>query len=560
MGKNVIIKKVCFYLTVIGLGGGVDALHAHPGHSHGGSSPKQSSISSVQDNRLMKTGKNVEIVVTIPPSLPSKIKVYLTAPLTNLPMSNVEVMLKNSEGNLQFFKREGPGTYAGILDNLPNRQQSKNNTWVFTLKTKKFKETVTFKNIKLPYSSEASCGEKYAYMLGSLFLILLILLSIFYVKKKRKNIYSPSVFLLWLSLSPKIFGHGGHDHSHAGAHEHASKKKASQIRKNGFEIVIPKDVQIHLHITTEKAQLRSLKQVLRLIGQVMSNPAGYARLQASQNSRVLHDPDYPLPFMGQEVKKDQIVLSLQPAIGKIETSVEKTALYKIESEIDQLRRDVSRKEKLGSYVSEKDLEIARSELDRSLKQRHQILGKTFKPEYLKSPIDGTVSDLHVRPGEIVPPEKTIVEILDPSQMLIEAFLFETNLSDEIVGGEVRLPLKPDKTIPLTLLGVSPKVNKEDQSVHLLFNVSKKDLSLKLDMIVEVLAELRSSKKTLTIPKKAIVEDQTGSWVFVKINPETFEPRQVRVNRYVGKFAEILEGVDLGEIVAVDGAYLLNHAR
>jgi Cu(I)/Ag(I) efflux system membrane fusion protein len=80
------------------------------------------------------------------------------------------------------------------------------------------------------------------------------------------------------------------------------------------------------------------------------------------------------------------------------------------------------------------------------------------------------------------------------------------------------------------------------------------------MAIEVIAELKSSKPTLAIPKGAIVEDRTGVWVFVKINPETFEPRKVRVNRYIDGYAEITDGVNLGEVIVVDGAYLLNQAR
>ncbi len=362
-----------------------------------------------------------------------------------------------------------------------------------------------------------------------------------------------------------VFAHGDENHG-AKEQEPTPKTKethdspSSAISKTSTGITLTKELQLRLNITTEKVAQRSVKETIRLMGHVISDPSGYARVQSSQNGRILNDPQYPLPLPGQKVLKDQIILSLEPTLGKTETSAQKTLLYKIESEIDQLRKDVERKEKLIQFIPKKDLEIAKSELDRALKQREEISNKTLTPEYLKSPLDGIVSDLHVRPGEIVTPDKTIVEIVDPSRLMVEALLFDSTLSDKIEKGYARLPLRSDKNIPLDLLGVTPKVNKEDQAIHILFKIPESDPSIKLDMAIEVLAELKSTNPTLTISKNAVAEDSSGTWVFVKTGPETFERRKVHINRYVDQYAEISEGITVGDTVVVQGSYLLNQAR
>lgn len=560
--RNILFSFIFFILSAIFLGSYTSQGFADAGHSHGDPAPKPALTSGMsKDIRLMKTGKTFEVVVKITDPDKPELIAYVTDPESNLPIVNAQVTVNLNSGNsLTLNKTDKKGLYAGILSKIEDGTVS------VLIKKEKFEEKFTFENVHLSINKSFLPSN---YLL--LILLFLVAVLFFFARKKLKFSKSDVPHLLITLLifcigTSDVFAHGDEDHEVEKKQEEPEHTKTSEnshvVSKSSSGLTVPKELQLHLNITTERVVERSLGQTLRLIGHVISDPSGYARLQASQNARVLNDSEYPLPLPGQKVKKDQVILSLQPTLGKTETSDQKTALYKIESDIVKLRKDVARKEKLGEYSSKKDLENARTELESVIKQKEEIINKTFKPEYLRSPLDGIISDLHVRPGEIVTPDKTIVEIVDPSRLMIEGLLFDPTLSDEIVKGYARLPLGADKTIPLELLGISPKVNKEDQAIHLLFKTTgtEIDSSIKLDMAIEVIAELKSSKPTLAIPKSAIIEDRTGAWVFVKINPETFEPRKVRVNRYIDDYAEITEGVTLGEVIVVDGAYLLNQAR
>lgn len=539
----------------LGLGLIVAQIFADAGHSHGEPTAKQALVLNTAPNiRLMQTGKTFEIVLKVAiDAKEPELTAYIADPESNLPIIKATVTLPFGSQELSLTETDKKGIYQTKLHNISNGILS------IVVKKEKFSETFTFENVVLPSTQSSSY----------LFLILLLLgatgLVLFRKKLKflrRNNVPFLLIALIFTFDVSILSAHMGEDHGSKEKdkeenHEHATD---SGLTNTTSGIIVPKELQLHLNMTTEKVIERSVKQTVRLIGHVISDPSGYARLQASQNARVLNDSEYPLPLPGQKIKKDQVILSIQPTLGKVETSEQKTALYKIESEIVKLRKEVERREKLGQYATKKDLENARAELEAVIKQKEEIINKTFKPEYLKAPLDGIISDLHVRPGEIVTPDKTIVEIVDPSQLMIEALLFDPTLGEEIVGGYARLPLNADQNIPLELLGISPKVNREDQAIHVLFKAKEIDPSIKLDMAIEVLAELKSSQAALTIPKSAIIEDRTGTWVFVKVNPETFEPRKIRVNRYVDQYAEITDGVSVGEVVVVNGAYLLYQAK
>lgn len=553
--KNTLVSLVLLILFASVLISNFSQVFADAGHSHGNAPAKQNVISNLsREARLMKTGKIFEIVLKITDTGKPELTAYITDPESNLPISNATVTVNSNGGAaIALNKTDKKGVYSEHSKNIDD------GTLSISIKKEKFEEKFTFENVHF------SANKSGSYL--TLFLVFLSALILFLLRKKlkfpKRNLSGFLLIAVMFKFS-HVFAHGGEDHGDEKKKEEATSSQTTGdphiVNKSSAGLIVPKELQLHLKIITEKVVERSIGQTIRLVGHVTSDPSGYARLQASQNARVLNDPEYPLPLPGQKVKKDQVVLSLQPTLGKTETSDQKTALYKIESDIVKLRKDVDRREKLGEYGTKKDLENARTELEAVIKQKEEIINKTFKPEYLRSPLDGIISDLHVRPGEIVTPDKTIVEIIDPSQLMVEALLFDSTLSDEIVKGYARFPLNHDKTIPLELLGVSPKVNKEDQAIHLLFKAKESDASIKLDMAIEVIAELKSSKATLAIPKGAVIEDRTGTWVFVKINPETFEPRKVRVNRYIDGYAEITDGMNLGEVIVVDGAYLLNQAR
>jgi cobalt-zinc-cadmium efflux system membrane fusion protein len=527
---------------------------ADAGHSHAPVPVAEQPTNQTAELRLAKTGKEFEIVLTVMAKDERIWTVYISDSISNRPIgdASVTLMVNGDKSKVDINKTAEPGVYQKAIPVMDVTKVA------ILVKKQNFKETFVFDNIKL------SAKERNLHAtLILIFIISLLAIIGMIVFRKHLRSYLPLSLCLGIvtASSPACYAHGGEDHSHP---EEAKKEERDSnqhiINQTSSGLVVPKEIQFHLSITTEKVTEREAKGTIRLTGHVISDPSGYARLQATQNARVMNDPDYPLPLPGQYVQKGQVILVLQPTLNKVESTDQKSTLYKIESEIVQIGKEVDRKEKLGQFASQKELENARSDLERAVKQQEEIINKTFKPEYLKSPLDGIVADLHVRPGEIVSPDKTIVEIVDPSKLLVEAFIFDPTLADDLTGGIARLPLAPDKSIRLKLIGVSPKVSKEDQAVHVLFKAEELDPSIKMDMAVEVLGDLRASKLTLMVPSKAIVEFAKGSWVFIHTAPEVFEARKVRIRRTVERWADVEEGLALGERIVVEGAYLLNQAR
>ena len=532
-------------------------------NAHTGESPvsqsAQMALKQSNELRLQKTGDVFEIVIVISSKQNPNTVIYLSDPDSNRPIDEAVITLDINSTNIKADKTNKKGIYQ---TNIPlNNLQLIN----FDIQKETFKEKFIFDNISAPFSADST---QRGWL--KLAVILLALGSLGYIFRKKiilklKTLFSISIFLLF--SIPNAIGHGDNPDHDREKEETSPKQDFHQENQDQHVIaaapgglVIPKELQFHLGIITEKALEKPLKGSIRLLGTVISDPSGYARLQATQTARVINHPDYPLPLPGQAVKAGQVVLAVAPTLTTIESTDQKNALYKAESEITQRHLEVQRLKKLGQYSAKKDLENAKAELERALKQKDEITNQTFKPELLRSPIDGFVSDLHVRPGEIVTSDKTIAEIVDPNKLLVEALVFNPETADQIVGGYIFSPLEPQKKIDVKILGVSPKVNREDQSIHIQLKPEKVNHDIKLDMAVEVVGELKETKTALAIPQKAVAEDSQGTWVFVHTNPEAFEPRKIRIRRQIDNIVEIEEGLSPGERIVIEGAYLLNQAK
>lgn len=533
-------------------------VNAHTGEPHGSEPSKV--VSKESDGlRLQKSGDVFEVVVVMTPKKNPNTIIYLSDPDSNRPIGEAEITLGSKSPSIKATKTDKKGVYQATLS------LSKMSSLNIEIQKETFKETFNFENV--------SINDSNGFMGSWLFRIAIILLALgglgFVARKKiiaqLKALFSIGIFLVF-GLSPAL-SHGDDPNHNQGKEEpptqqnlHTEDNDHHVVAASPGGLIIPKELQFHLGIITEKASEKPLKGTIRLLGTIISDPSGYARLQSTQTARVINHPDYPLPLPGQAVKAGQVVIAVAPTLTTIESTDQKNALYKAESEITQRRKEVGRSEKLGQFAARKDLENAQAELERALKQKDEITNGTFKPELLKSPIDGFVSDLHVRPGEIVTSDKTIAEIVDPSKLLVEALVFDPDIANQIVGGYIFSPLKPTKTIDVKIIGVSPKVNREDQSIHIQLKPTKIDDNIKLDMAVEVVGELKETKATLVVPQKAVIEDSKGAWVFVHTNPETFEPRKIRIKRPLDGMVEIEEGLIAGERIVIEGAYLLNQAK
>lgn len=361
-----------------------------------------------------------------------------------------------------------------------------------------------------------------------------------------------AAWLFLLAASPAL-AHSGHDH---GAPEPAAVAPAP-----GQSLSMAKATQFLLGIRTEKAEARAAAETLRVVGRVVPDPAGYARVQPAQPTRVAFDPAYPFPVPGQRVKRGDVLIALEPTLTAIERSDKRAALSRIEGDIAIQERDLARFAGLGDAVAPKTVETARIRLEQLRKERAQIAGTALGRELVAAPVDGVVTDVHVVPGEVVAPNQVLVEIVDPGRLRVEAVIHDLAAVDRVTGARAASRQFPDRAFPLEPLGSSPRVDPQDQGVHMHFAVKAGEgAGLRIGMPVDVYLSTGAARLSIAVPRDAVVESGGRPVVFLRTAPEAFEARPVKVGRIIGPLIEIEAGLAAGDRVVVQGAGQLRAAR
>lgn len=173
---------------------------------------------------------------------------------------------------------------------------------------------------------------------------------------------------------------------------------------------------------------------------------------------------------------------------------------------------------------------------------------------LTSPIDGVVTAVNADVGE--PVSGTVIVVSDLSQPMLEIYLDESDLNMVGVGYEVDVTFDalPDDTFSGTVIQVDPELTSSNgvSAVRALVQLDTdsfakpQTLPAGLNATVEVIGG--RAENALLVPVEALREISDGQYaVFVMVDGQP-ELRLVEVGLMDYTFAEILSGLEQGDVV------------
>jgi RND family efflux transporter MFP subunit len=178
---------------------------------------------------------------------------------------------------------------------------------------------------------------------------------------------------------------------------------------------------------------------------------------------------------------------------------------------------------------------------------------------IRAPFSGIITDIKVSPGEHVSAGRELLTLVNISRIQVHARVLESEIGKMQVGREVdlRFSAYPGKVFKGKVSAISPVVNPEFKTCKVFVDVEnpKEELKPGMHAEVEIAAEIHKNK--LLVPQDAIltrsqrrllfvVEDGLAKWRYVEIGLENED------------YAEILDGVEAGEQVIVEGHFTLAH--
>lgn len=177
---------------------------------------------------------------------------------------------------------------------------------------------------------------------------------------------------------------------------------------------------------------------------------------------------------------------------------------------------------------------------------------------LHAPLAGTVLDRNLVQGQVAEPAQTLFRIGDLSKLWLVGHAPERDAVRVAAGSSARVAIAalPGQAISARVLLVGSQVEVSSRTIPVRLEVASPGRVLKPGMSATVWLPVGEGAPVIAVPAAALQRLDDKWCVFVPRGEGTFEVRTVGRGRDLAGEVEILSGVEAGETIVVDGAFLL----
>ncbi len=186
---------------------------------------------------------------------------------------------------------------------------------------------------------------------------------------------------------------------------------------------------------------------------------------------------------------------------------------------------------------------------------------------IRAPISGLVAEVKFSAGQWVQAGDPLLVILDERQVRVELPLFGENLNQALRTRKATITSSalPGMLFPARVRGLAPTAPEPTRETEtlagspippVLLTVTNRGGMLRPGMLVEASLELPTAMELIAVPESAVIQQESGSSVFVHTAAEVFEQRPVHVVGRYGNRIGLSGGVRPGDRIVVEGAQSL----
>lgn len=255
--------------------------------------------------------------------------------------------------------------------------------------------------------------------------------------------------------------------------------------------------------------------------------------------------------------------SVQETGARVRRGQELVSLYSPEIYQAQAELLAARSWQGEGGAASRQVEAARTKLELlgvSSKAIDRILasGKPSRTVPIVSPIDGWVVKKSAVLGAYVTPEVTLFEIVDLSNVYVTAEVFQRDAHLVQKGSRARFLLagREEGAVEGTIDLVYPTLSPKERTTRVRMQVKNRDGALRPGDYgsLEVASESRDS---VVVPRDAIVDTGTVTYVFVVEGEGRYVPRTVSLGEDFDDLVEVKGGVHEGESVVSSATFLID---
>lgn len=178
--------------------------------------------------------------------------------------------------------------------------------------------------------------------------------------------------------------------------------------------------------------------------------------------------------------------------------------------------------------------------------------------FVRSPITGVVTRLGVSSGQRVASGAELGQVVELSQVYVDANAFEGDVSRLKTGDkiEVTSTAVPGQKFYGRIRYIGQQVNPQTRTIQVRSQIDNPRGTLRPDTFVDVAVQLPAHDKTVTIPEKALLTLGNDEYVMVEDGPNRYHKQPVVLGARAQDKIEILKGLQAGQRVVTEGNLLL----
>lgn len=332
---------------------------------------------------------------------------------------------------------------------------------------------------------------------------------------------------------------GSHDTSHHG-HEHGEHET---LPNGTVPVVLSFDRVQAIGVRTSLVAKQASDANLRVTATVSAPEQGQAFVHTRSSGYVERAS---VEQTGVRVRKGQELLSIYSP-----------EIYHAQAEL------LAARSWKGQDGSSPELDAARTKLELlgvSARAIDRILetGQPSRTVAITSPVSGWVVKKSAALGSYVTPEMTLFEIVDLSRVYVTAEVFLRDAHRIALGTEARfLPTGRENKATIGKIDlVYPTLSPDERTTRIRMQVTNPNGELRPgDYGTLELAAV--ARDTLVIPRDAVVDTGSSTYVFIDEGEGRFTPRIVTLGTDHGDAIEVKEGVREGDKVVTSATFLID---
>ena len=290
-----------------------------------------------------------------------------------------------------------------------------------------------------------------------------------------------------------------------------------------------------------------------------------AAVAAEVSGRVLRR----LAEAGDAVRAGAPLLELDQTRARLAQREAEASLLSRQTDLAEARKDARRGDQLAAEkaISESELERLHARRDRAaaavrLAEVHLSRAtKNLDDTIVRAPFDGIVETVDVDPGEFIAAGTPVAMVVDLDKVRLHAGLTASEAARLTVGDPVQVVFDAGsgQTHTAAIRSIGKVADRGSGTFTVEIWLPNKDLSIRDGMTATIEFSPSVELKLPLIPRAALARSGTNAVVFVVEGTGKIQraaKRKVRLGRSDDQKIEVLQGVEAGELVVIEGHFAL----